>query len=229
MKFLATLTNLLPMLGAGNDEEGISSLVNTAYDKFKNIINIVLPVALGVVLLVGTVYAIILGVRYSKAEDADKREEAKKHLVGAIVGFLITLVLIAVVYAVLAIFLPDNRKKVSLPFEEYQYEETLRLSAEDGNKYTLRIGGDVVENLTSSDFGKDKDIKAKLTKDLKFGDFTVEQTMIDSLNIEVNGTSVTITLTFTEDSVERKYSSTIQMIDNTTVFIVGEEFELVAA
>ena len=80
MKFLATLTNLLPMLGAGNDEEGISSLVNTAYDKFKNIINIVLPVALGVVLLVGTVYAIILGVRYSKAEDADKREEAKKHL-----------------------------------------------------------------------------------------------------------------------------------------------------
>ena len=91
------------LLDGGIDSGDIGSLVNTAYDKFRSIINIVLPVLLGVVLTVGTVYAIILGVKYSKAEDADKREEAKKHLVGAIVGFLITLVLIAVIYGVLSL------------------------------------------------------------------------------------------------------------------------------
>jgi len=85
----------------GESEEAISSLTNNAYETFKRIINIVLPVALGVVLLIGTVYAIILGVNYSKAEDSEKRKKAREHLVGAIVGFLITLVIIAVIYGVL--------------------------------------------------------------------------------------------------------------------------------
>ena len=81
--------------------EYIQGVAQTAFDRFKAIVNVVLPIILGVVLLVGVVYAVILGVNYSKAEDAEKRKAAKERLVGAIVGFLVALVVIAVIYAVL--------------------------------------------------------------------------------------------------------------------------------
>lgn len=42
----------------------------------------------------GLIYSIVLGVNYSKAENADKREEAKKRLVNTIIGFVILLVLL---------------------------------------------------------------------------------------------------------------------------------------
>lgn len=42
----------------------------------------------------GLIYSIVLGVNYSKAENPDKREEAKKRLVNTIVGFVILLVLL---------------------------------------------------------------------------------------------------------------------------------------
>ena len=82
-------------------EEAVSSIAKDAYESFKSIINIVLPVALGVVLLIGTIYAIVLGVNYAKAEESEKRKKAREHLIGAIVGFGITLVIIAVIYGVL--------------------------------------------------------------------------------------------------------------------------------
>ena len=85
----------------GISETDIQGVAQTAFDRFKAIVNVVLPIILGVVLLVGVVYAVILGVNYSKAEDADKRKVAKERLVGAIVGFLVALVIIAVIYAVL--------------------------------------------------------------------------------------------------------------------------------
>lgn len=99
---MSFIKGLLLASGSSEEESGISGIAKTAFDKFKEIINYILPIALGVVLLVGTIYAIILGVQYSKAEDADKRKEAKGRLVGAVVGFLITLVIIAVIYAILA-------------------------------------------------------------------------------------------------------------------------------
>ncbi len=44
----------------------------------------------------GLIYSIVLGVQYSKAENADKREEAKKRLVNAIIGFVVLLVLLVI-------------------------------------------------------------------------------------------------------------------------------------
>ena len=40
----------------------------------------------------GMVYAIVLGVQYAKAESADKRDEAKKRLINAVIGVVIMLV-----------------------------------------------------------------------------------------------------------------------------------------
>ena len=40
---------------------------------------------------VGMIFVIILGVNFSKAESADKREEAKKRMINAIIGVVVTL------------------------------------------------------------------------------------------------------------------------------------------
>ena len=42
----------------------------------------------------GTIYAVILGVNMARAETADKREEAKKRIINAVVALGITIVLI---------------------------------------------------------------------------------------------------------------------------------------
>lgn len=95
------LSFLRAFLGEVVSEGTIEDVGKTALEKFQGVINIVIPIALAVVLLIGTIYAIILGVQYSKAEEAEARKTARERLVGAIVGFVITLVLILVIYAVL--------------------------------------------------------------------------------------------------------------------------------
>ena len=59
------------------------------------IINILNSLLIPVIILLGTagtIYAIVLGVQYSKAETADKRDEAKKRLINAVIGIVIMLV-----------------------------------------------------------------------------------------------------------------------------------------
>ena len=63
-------------------------------------LNIIMPVALGIILLAGTIYAVAIGVQYSRAENADERNKAKKKLVNGIIGFGIVLVLTAILYAI---------------------------------------------------------------------------------------------------------------------------------
>ena len=55
-----------------------------------------------VILAAGTIYAVILGVNMARADSTEKREEAKKRLINAIVGFGIIIVLLAVIYALAA-------------------------------------------------------------------------------------------------------------------------------
>ena len=54
------------------------------------------------VIAAGSIYAVILWINLAKAECSDKREEAKKRLINAIVGFGIIIVLIVVTYALAA-------------------------------------------------------------------------------------------------------------------------------
>ncbi len=72
--------------------------VSTIYDKvFAPIIKILDAMLWPVLILVGTagsIYAIILGVNFSKAESADKREEAKKRMINAIIGLVVTMILL---------------------------------------------------------------------------------------------------------------------------------------
>lgn len=104
MKFLQSMTNFLASgEGAGDSTTGgFEGVVNRAYESFIDIINIVLPIILGVVLVFGLIYSIILGVNYARAEDSNARDEAKKRLIGAIVGIVVALVLMAVIWLVLS-------------------------------------------------------------------------------------------------------------------------------
>ena len=46
---------------------------------------------------VGAIFVIVLGVNFSKAESADKREEAKKRMINAIIGVVATLLLLILI------------------------------------------------------------------------------------------------------------------------------------
>lgn len=70
----------------------------------KNMTEIVTPITdliqeflaplLLVVGAVGTLYCVLLGVKYARAEEPQDREKAKAHLKGAIIGFVLIFVLI---------------------------------------------------------------------------------------------------------------------------------------
>lgn len=54
------------------------------------------------VIAAGTIYSVVLGINLAKAESSDKREEAKKRLVNAIVGFGVIIVLLVIMYVLAA-------------------------------------------------------------------------------------------------------------------------------
>ncbi len=57
-----------------------------------------LNIALGPILILlgsaGAIYAIVLGVNLSRAESADKREEAKKRLINFVIGIVAAIILL---------------------------------------------------------------------------------------------------------------------------------------
>lgn len=171
------------------DQQVIYDVADSAFSSAKDIINIVLPIILGVVLLVGTIYAIILGVNYSKAEDAEERKKAKDRLVGAIVGFLITLVIIAVIYAVLSFFLPDKRKPQQLTDAQFKNEITVK---EEGGKYYLTIGGQAFE----TEIKEDTDLtKLAESKTMNFRGGNLKVTSPTSLKAKLKNGKITVTMT----------------------------------
>lgn len=46
----------------------------------------------------GIIYAIVVGVRFVKADDKSQRDEAKQKLITVIIGIVVTIVLIALFY-----------------------------------------------------------------------------------------------------------------------------------
>ena len=57
------------------------------------LINSLLSPALAIVGAIGSLYCVVLGVKYAKAEEPQDREKAKGHLKSAIIGFVLIFVL----------------------------------------------------------------------------------------------------------------------------------------
>ena len=58
------------------------------------LINSVMGPALALVTAIGSLYCVLLGVKFAKAEEPQEREKAKSHLKNAIIGFVLIFVLI---------------------------------------------------------------------------------------------------------------------------------------
>lgn len=59
-----------------------------------SLINTILTAAIPLVAAAGSLYCVLLGVKYARAEEPQDREKAKQHLKSAIIGFVLIFVLI---------------------------------------------------------------------------------------------------------------------------------------
>ena len=77
----------------------LMDVVNPVVD----LINSLLTPVLAVVGAAGTLYCVILGVKYARAEEPQDREKAKQHLKNAIIGFVLIFILIVILKGLMRI------------------------------------------------------------------------------------------------------------------------------
>ena len=92
---LFKLANMIMAPGLSNllereDYTGSLAFLNPLLDAIEDILGPVLVV----VATVGSIYAVLLGVNLAKAETAEKREEAKKRLINAVIALVSMIALI---------------------------------------------------------------------------------------------------------------------------------------
>lgn len=68
--------------------------MNSIIQPILDLCRTLVPVMLGIVGAVGSLWCILLGVKYAKADDPQEHEKAKKGLVNAITGFVLIFVLL---------------------------------------------------------------------------------------------------------------------------------------
>ncbi len=88
------LANIAMLLGdvAAYEKEALPQWLQALLTTVKNVINPILVV----VATAGILYAIVVGVKFVKADSKDEREEAKQKLITVIIGIVVTIVLIVV-------------------------------------------------------------------------------------------------------------------------------------
>ena len=94
MSNLLTFVSLL----AGAEETQIAT---DAFKRMTGIVNIVLPVLMSIILVLGMFYGITLGVKYAKAEEEEEKKKARGALINVIVGALIAILFVAIIQIIL--------------------------------------------------------------------------------------------------------------------------------
>ena len=95
------LNNLIYFLNStsantsGLEDSGTSGTVSPIYD----FLDTFGPVLIGMLLGVGTLYCVILGVQFAKAEKGEDRDIAKKKAINAGVSFGVIVLLVVLLYA----------------------------------------------------------------------------------------------------------------------------------
>lgn len=93
---------------ADNETTTTEEDITSVSDKIVKFIDSLLNPILAIVGAVGTIYCIVLGIKFAKAEEPQEHEKAKNHLKNAIIGF----VLIFVLMLVLKLGMPIMKKWV---------------------------------------------------------------------------------------------------------------------
>ena len=93
----------LPVLAGNNQQGEQTTTTTTTTNTFANVtapveqlIRQITAPLMGIVGALGSVFCIILGVKFAKAEEPQEREKAKAHLKNAIIGFVLIFVLLLV-------------------------------------------------------------------------------------------------------------------------------------
>lgn len=81
-----------PAPSSASVETGMQKVVEPVVE----LINSMLVPAMMIVGAIGTLYCVLLGVKFAKAEEQQEREKAKQHLKNTIIGFVLIFVLIVV-------------------------------------------------------------------------------------------------------------------------------------
>lgn len=68
------------------------------------VLNVLVPVLLGVVGALGAIWVIFLGVKYAKADEPQEHEKARNSLKNAIIGFVLIFILLVALQIGLSIF-----------------------------------------------------------------------------------------------------------------------------
>ena len=113
MKFQLMLSKVLQFLGSnpGYGGDGVTdNKFGGTYDKapewvnnilkpiFDILTNWLLPVLLILVGFAGTIYIIMLSIKYAKAENADEKDQAKKNLINVVVAVVIMAVALLLIF-----------------------------------------------------------------------------------------------------------------------------------
>lgn len=83
----------MPAFAAEAGEATTGNTFDSITNPIVDLINDLLGPILAIVGAVGTLYCVLLGVKYAKAEEPQDREKAKGHLKSAIIGFVLIFVL----------------------------------------------------------------------------------------------------------------------------------------
>ena len=85
----AVSTQVMCAYASGGDAD-LSSVTSPIIGLINSVLNVLIPL----VAAAGALYCILLGVKFSKAEEPQDREKAKTHLKNAIIGYVLIFVLI---------------------------------------------------------------------------------------------------------------------------------------
>ncbi len=90
----------LPNIALAIDPTEVQNILTPVFE----IIGTVVPILILLLGSVGSIWCIVLGVKYAKAEDPQEHEKAKKALVNAIVGFVLVFVLLIMLQLAVPVF-----------------------------------------------------------------------------------------------------------------------------
>ena len=87
---------ILMGMGMLAEGEAIADVTNDTLYAVINYINSILAALIGVAVAIGIVYAIVVGARMARANNAEQREEAKKKVVYTVIGIAVAVALMLV-------------------------------------------------------------------------------------------------------------------------------------
>ena len=93
----SAVSGVEPSTGGAEDTNGVVSPIYEFLDTFG-------PALIGILLGVGSLYCIILGVQYAKAEKGEERDVAKKKAVNAAISFGVIIILVVLLYGLRGTF-----------------------------------------------------------------------------------------------------------------------------